>query len=118
VQSGLPVFHGNVWIGSVLVIVLTGLYTMLGGMRAVAYNDAVQVTVLIVGSGLLAGLARFMKGRPWYQYLLSLAAIGLARDGFQLETTREQRPFVESQGVFFYALINASKPILIPSGRV
>ena len=26
-----------------LVIVLTGLYTMLGGMRAVAYNDAVQV---------------------------------------------------------------------------
>jgi SSS family solute:Na+ symporter len=41
------------WIGSILVIVLTGLYTMLGGMRAVAYNDAVQVIVLIVGSGLL-----------------------------------------------------------------
>src|SRR3954466_5548315 len=28
------------WIGSVLVIALTGLYTALGGMRAVAYNDA------------------------------------------------------------------------------
>src|SRR6187551_1284749 len=41
------------WIGSVLVIVLTGLYTMLGGMRAVAYNDAVQVVILIVGSGML-----------------------------------------------------------------
>jgi SSS family solute:Na+ symporter len=41
------------WIGSVLVIALTGLYTVLGGMRAVAYNDAVQVTVLIVGSALL-----------------------------------------------------------------
>ncbi|HUO32659.1 MAG TPA: sodium:solute symporter [Bryobacteraceae bacterium] len=41
------------WIGSVLVIVLTGLYTTLGGMRAVAYNDAVQVTVLIAGSALL-----------------------------------------------------------------
>jgi len=41
------------WIGSVLVIVLTGLYTMLGGMRAVAYNDAVQVLILIVASGLL-----------------------------------------------------------------
>ncbi len=35
------------WIGSVMVIVLTGLYTALGGMRAVAYNDAVQVMVLI-----------------------------------------------------------------------
>jgi SSS family solute:Na+ symporter len=41
------------WIGSVLVIVLTGLYTMLGGMRAVAYTDAVQVIVLIGGSALL-----------------------------------------------------------------
>src|ERR1700745_2786311 len=38
------------WIGSVLVIVLTGLYTALGGMRAVAYNDAVQTFVLTLGS--------------------------------------------------------------------
>ncbi len=41
------------WIGSVLVIALTGLYTVLGGMRAVAYNDAVQVLVLILGSASL-----------------------------------------------------------------
>jgi SSS family solute:Na+ symporter len=41
------------WIGSVLVIVLTGLYTTIGGMRAVAYNDAVQVVVLIIGSAVL-----------------------------------------------------------------
>jgi SSS family solute:Na+ symporter len=41
------------WIGSVLVIMLTGLYTILGGMRAVAYNDAVQVTILIIGSAML-----------------------------------------------------------------
>lgn len=41
------------WIGSVAVIVLTGLYTSIGGMRAVAYNDAVQVVVLIGGSALL-----------------------------------------------------------------
>jgi SSS family solute:Na+ symporter len=47
------------WIGSVLVIALTGLYTALGGMRAVVYNDAVQVAVLIGGSALLTlyGLA-------------------------------------------------------------
>ena len=36
-----------------LVILLTGLYTMLGGMRAVAYNDAVQTVVLITGSATL-----------------------------------------------------------------
>jgi SSS family solute:Na+ symporter len=49
------VYIDSFWIGSVLVIVLTGLYTTLGGMRAVAYNDAVQVIVLICGSALLTG---------------------------------------------------------------
>src|SRR5450759_1713162 len=53
----LPEMHiGSIdsfWVGSVLVIVLTGLYTALGGMRAVAYTDAVQVIVLIGGSALL-----------------------------------------------------------------
>ena len=46
-----------------LVIVLTGLYTTLGGMRAVAYNDAVQVIVLIVGSALLTVLRPVKPGR-------------------------------------------------------
>jgi len=41
------------WVGSFVVIILTGLYTMLGGMKAVAYNDALQVGVLIVGSATL-----------------------------------------------------------------
>ncbi len=38
------------WIGSILVIVLTGLYTILGGMRAVAYTEALQTLILIFGS--------------------------------------------------------------------
>jgi SSS family solute:Na+ symporter len=41
------------WIGSVLVVVMTGLYTVLGGMRAVAYTEALQTLVLVVGSLLL-----------------------------------------------------------------
>jgi solute:Na+ symporter, SSS family len=38
------------WIGSVLVIILTGIYTILGGLRAVAYTEALQTIVLIFGS--------------------------------------------------------------------
>lgn len=41
------------WIGSVLVVVLTGIYTILGGLRTVAYADALQTVVLIIGSVLL-----------------------------------------------------------------
>jgi SSS family solute:Na+ symporter len=53
----LPELHvgglDSFWVGSIAVIVLTGIYTMIGGMRAVAYTDAVQVVVLIGGSALL-----------------------------------------------------------------
>ncbi|MDZ7337167.1 MAG: sodium:solute symporter [candidate division KSB1 bacterium] len=38
------------WVGSILVIVLTGIYTILGGLRAVAYTEALQTIVLVVGS--------------------------------------------------------------------
>ncbi len=41
------------WIGSILVIVLTGLYTILGGLRAVAYTEALQTVVLVFGSVLV-----------------------------------------------------------------
>jgi solute:Na+ symporter, SSS family len=61
IQVGGTVFN-SFWVGSVGVIVLTGLYTTLGGMRAVAYGDALQTFVLVMGSGLLT----------WY----GLAAIG------------------------------------------
>lgn len=47
------------WIGSILVIVLTGAYTILGGLRAVAYTEAMQTVILVFGSLLvtLYGLA-------------------------------------------------------------
>lgn len=38
------------WIGSILVILLTGVYTILGGLRAVAYTEAMQTIVLVFGS--------------------------------------------------------------------
>ena len=41
------------WIGSILVIVLTGIYTVLGGLRAVAYTEAVQTVILVLGSALV-----------------------------------------------------------------
>ena len=41
------------WIGSILVILITGLYTILGGMSAVAYTETLQTIVLIIGSALV-----------------------------------------------------------------
>ncbi len=41
------------WIGSILMILLTGVYTVLGGMRAVAYTETLQTLVLVLGSVLV-----------------------------------------------------------------
>lgn len=38
------------WFGSILVIVLTGVYTIIGGFRAVAYTEALQTVILVIGS--------------------------------------------------------------------
>jgi solute:Na+ symporter, SSS family len=59
IQLGGVVFN-SFWIGSVTLVLLTGLYTVAGGMRAVAYTEAVQTAVLVLGSLLLTvfGLAR------------------------------------------------------------
>jgi len=41
------------WVGSILVVLLTGIYTILGGLRAVAYTEAIQTIILILGSVLV-----------------------------------------------------------------
>src|SRR2546422_1803135 len=44
----------SVWTSAVILIVITGLYTVLGGLRAVIYTEVMQAVVLIVGSVTLA----------------------------------------------------------------
>ncbi|HEY5665342.1 MAG TPA: sodium:solute symporter [Gammaproteobacteria bacterium] len=38
------------WFGAVATVVLTGLYTVTGGLRAVLYTDAAQAFILMIGS--------------------------------------------------------------------
>jgi len=41
-------------VGSIVVILITGLYTVIGGLRAVAYTEAIQTIILVIGSALVA----------------------------------------------------------------
>jgi SSS family solute:Na+ symporter len=38
------------WIGALVVVVATGIYTIFGGLRAVLYTDLVQAIVLVLGA--------------------------------------------------------------------
>jgi len=41
------------WVGAIATVVLTGIYTVFGGLRAVVYTDTAQAFILIAGSLLI-----------------------------------------------------------------
>jgi solute:Na+ symporter, SSS family len=47
------ILHIDFWFGALMTVVLTGIYTILGGMRAVVYTEALQTFVLVIGAGAL-----------------------------------------------------------------
>ena len=77
----LPEMHLNLgfiyldsfWVGCLTLLILTGLYTTLGGMRAVAYTETIQVVVLIVGSLLVTFLGLHKVG-GWHGLKAALPA--------------------------------------------
>lgn len=41
------------WTGALSTVILTGIYTVLGGMRAVVYTETLQAVILIIGAAAL-----------------------------------------------------------------
>ncbi|WP_437397981.1 sodium:solute symporter [Flagellimonas lutimaris] len=41
------------WTGAIATVVLTGIYTVLGGMRAVVYTETLQAIILVIGAAVL-----------------------------------------------------------------
>ena len=68
VYAGAVVFQTlmgiDFWTGAFLIVVITGLYTVAGGMRAVMYTEAMQTIVLILGS-VVVTVVGFVKVGGW-----------------------------------------------------
>jgi len=69
-RLGGAVFN-SFWVGSVAVVALTGLYTVAGGMRGVAYTEAVQTVILVVGSVLITAFGLIRLG-GWHELRAAL----------------------------------------------
>src|SRR5256884_7875765 len=54
----------SVWTSAVILIIITGLYTVLGGLRAVIYTEVMQAVVVIIGSAAM-GLGGVDAGGGW-----------------------------------------------------
>src|SRR5664279_1731206 len=55
--AGALVFNSflgvNFWTGAIILVVITGIYTILGGLHTVMYTEAIQAFVLMFGSAVL-----------------------------------------------------------------
>ncbi len=66
IQTLLPEMEfaglNSFWLGALCVVLVTGLYTVFGGLRAVVYTDAAQTVVLILGSLCITGIGLYQLG--------------------------------------------------------
>ncbi|MFL5808899.1 MAG: sodium:solute symporter [Flavisolibacter sp.] len=57
IYAGAIVFNQilgvDFWTGAIVLVLVTGVYTVLGGLHAVMYTEAVQAIVLLLGSAVL-----------------------------------------------------------------
>ena len=77
VYAGAVVFETlmgiEFWSGALLIVLITGLYTILGGLRAVIYTDALQAFVLLLGSITISVLG-LMKIGGWGNMVTEVGA--------------------------------------------
>ncbi len=62
------------WYGALAIVLFTGAYTVLGGMRAVVYTEALQTGVMILGSTLITWLGLRAAG-GWEQMRATVMAV-------------------------------------------
>lgn len=57
IYAGALVFNSllgvDFWTGAIILVVITGVYTIFGGLHAVMYTEAIQAIVLLLGSAVL-----------------------------------------------------------------
>ena len=73
--AGALVFHQflgvDFWTGAIILVVVTGVYTIFGGLHAVMYTEAIQAIVLLFGSAILLFFGLKEVG-GWHTLIASL----------------------------------------------
>lgn len=73
--AGALVFNSflgvDFWTGAVILVVVTGIYTILGGLHTVMYTEAIQAIVLLLGSAVLLFIGLGKVG-GWHELINSV----------------------------------------------
>lgn len=75
IYAGALVFNSLIgvdfWTGAIILVVVTGVYTIFGGLHAVMYTEAIQAIVLLLGSAVLLFIGLDKVG-GWHTLISSL----------------------------------------------
>lgn len=75
IYAGALVFNSllgiDFWTGAIILVVVTGVYTIFGGLHAVMYTEAIQAIVLLLGSAVLLYLGLEKVG-GWNEMISAL----------------------------------------------
>lgn len=73
--AGALVFNSflgvDFWTGAIILVVVTGIYTILGGLHTVMYTEAIQAIVLLLGSAVLLFIGLDKVG-GWHEMIKSV----------------------------------------------
>jgi len=75
IYAGALVFNSLIgvdfWTGAIILVIVTGVYTIFGGLHAVMYTEAIQAIVLLLGSAVLLFIGLDKVG-GWHTLISSL----------------------------------------------
>jgi SSS family solute:Na+ symporter len=75
ISAGALVFNAflgvDFWTGAIILVVVTGIYTILGGLHTVMYTEAIQAIVLLLGSAVLMVMGLNKVG-GWHNMIASV----------------------------------------------
>ena len=75
ISAGALVFNAflgvDFWTGAIILVVVTGIYTILGGLHTVMYTEAIQAIVLLLGSAVLMVMG-LQKVGGWHNMIASV----------------------------------------------
>jgi len=62
------------WYGAIGIVIFTGIYTVIGGLKAVIYTEAIQTVILILGSSVITYLG-LQEAGGWQQMKATVTAV-------------------------------------------
>ena len=65
------------WVGAIGIVVFTGIYTIIGGLKAVVYTETLQTIVLILGSVIITFLG-FQEVGGWDELTKTVTEVSLS----------------------------------------